>query len=94
MHRKDADERVSFFFTATNWTGEPTNMEPDKCGDLSWFMLDLLPVNMVSYVKSAIHSVRQGEVYSEFGWLSQPNNGLELGRWESRPLKPNVGQKG
>ena len=26
MHRRAEDERVSFFFTAARWTGEPRNM--------------------------------------------------------------------
>ena len=68
MHRKASDERVSFFFSPTIWKGDPQNMEPDKCSDLSWFNLDSLPVNMVPYVRAAIESVRNDEIYSEFGW--------------------------
>lgn len=68
MHRRGEDERVSFFFTAGRWTGEPRNLEPEKCGDLSWFTLDALPVNMVSYVRAAIERTRHGSTYSEFGW--------------------------
>ena len=68
MHRRAADERVSFFFTATRWKGEPHNAEPDKCGDLSWFNVNALPSNMVPYVRAAIEGMRQGVTYSEFGW--------------------------
>ena len=68
MHRNDSNERISFFFTTTRWEGEPRNMEPDKCSDLSWFELDALPLNMVPYVRAAIKSVRQNEIYSEIGW--------------------------
>ncbi|MGE0120932.1 MAG: NUDIX domain-containing protein [Dongiaceae bacterium] len=68
MHRRAADERVSFFFSAGTWTGEPMNMEPHKCGDLSWFRLDRLPDNMIPYVKAAIRMAREREIYSEFGW--------------------------
>ncbi len=68
MHRKASDERVSFFFTTARWRGKPQNMEPDKCSDLSWFNLDSLPSNIIPYIKAAINSVRQNELYSEFGW--------------------------
>jgi ADP-ribose pyrophosphatase YjhB (NUDIX family) len=68
VHRKSAEERVSFFFTVERWAGEPSNREPDKCSDLSWFKLSSLPGNMVPYVRQAIENVLCGEVYSEHGW--------------------------
>jgi 8-oxo-dGTP diphosphatase len=68
MHRNSLDERVSFFFGVRAWEGEPRNMEPDKCDDLSWFQLDRLPTNMVPYVAEAIRLIRAGAKYSEFGW--------------------------
>lgn len=68
MHRKDKDERMSFFFTARVFQGKPTNMEPDKCSDLSWFTVNSMPSNTIPYVKSAIESIISGEIYSEFGW--------------------------
>ena len=33
MHRRADDERLDFFFEPAAWTGEPQNMEPDKCDD-------------------------------------------------------------
>ena len=67
-HRKAKDERVSFFFTASQWNGEPRNREPHKCRDLAWFTTSALPPNMVGYVRQAIEKVLRGEFYSEFGW--------------------------
>src|SRR5262249_32484359 len=68
MHRRASDERVSFFFTSTQGKGNPENMEPDKCSDLSWFPCAALPSNMVPYVRVAIEKSRHGVAYSEFGW--------------------------
>lgn len=68
MHRRSDRERVSFFFTAGRWKGEPVNREPDKCSDLSWFPLGALPANTVAYIRQAISSIVRGEGYSEHGW--------------------------
>jgi 8-oxo-dGTP diphosphatase len=68
IHRNADDERISFFFTTDRWVGEPRNMEPHKCDDLSWFPGDALPDNTIPYIKHAIEQARAGSVYSEFGW--------------------------
>ena len=70
IHRKDHDERVSFFFTTDTWQGEPENREPHKCDELAWFPINSLPHNVVPYVQSAISRGLDGQIYSEFGWSS------------------------
>ncbi|MFA5954282.1 MAG: NUDIX domain-containing protein [Patescibacteria group bacterium] len=68
MHRKSDEERIDFFFEATQWQGEPKNMETNKCDDLSWFSIDQLPSNIIPYVKAGIENYRNKLSFSEFGW--------------------------
>ena len=68
MHRRSDDERMSLFFRAERWRGEPVNREPHKCSALTWFALDALPDNIVPYVRRGIELALAREVYSEFGW--------------------------
>lgn len=68
MHRKSNDERIDFFVTATAWSGEITNCEPDKCDRLTWFEIDALPDNIIPYVRRAITNYRRGIWFDSFGW--------------------------
>jgi 8-oxo-dGTP diphosphatase len=72
VHRADRDQRVSFFFAATRWRGEPRNLEPHKADDFGWFALDRLPDDMVPYVRRAIENWRAGAFYGESGWAARP----------------------
>lgn len=68
MHRRSDDERVSFFFTAAQWQGEPVNREPHKCSELAWYALGGLPGNVIPYIRQALACTLAGQTYSEFGW--------------------------
>jgi len=68
MHRIGADERIDFFFELQKWNGEPKNMEPRKCDDLSWFPINALPSHTIPYIREAIRCYQESINYSEFGW--------------------------
>jgi 8-oxo-dGTP diphosphatase len=61
-------ERVGFFWGCNNWDGEVTNMEPDRCGGITWFDKDNLPDNLVPDLKSALDSLKNNQNYSELNW--------------------------
>jgi len=68
MHRKSNDERVDFFLTAASWSGEITNMEPDKCDRLAWFAVQDFPENVIPYVRRAFDNYQRGKWFDSFGW--------------------------
>lgn len=68
MHRKSTDERIDFFLAVRRWSGDIANLEPHKCDQLAWFPLDVLPPNLIPYVRHALQNYQQGLYYSEFGW--------------------------
>jgi hypothetical protein len=43
-------------------------MESDKCDDLSWFAIDDLPKNTISYIRQVIECIKNKINYSEFGF--------------------------
>ncbi len=69
MHRKaEKDERIDFFMTTEQYTGEIKNCEPEKCDELKWFPLNNLPENIIPYIQEVLNNYKQGKIYSEFGW--------------------------
>ncbi len=68
MHRRAADERIDFFVSATEWSGEPVNREPHKCDELRWCALDAQPTNVIPYVKRALDNFARGIWFDTFGW--------------------------
>ncbi|HLC70074.1 MAG TPA: NUDIX domain-containing protein [Patescibacteria group bacterium] len=69
MHRLAPDrEYFDFYLRAEKWTGDITNMEPDKCDELKWCQIDDLPSNVLPAVKLALGNINNNVHYSEFGW--------------------------
>jgi 8-oxo-dGTP diphosphatase len=69
MHRRAETERLSLFFTASEWAGELANREPHKCDELRWVAPGDWPANTIPYVRFALDRYFAGEgPYFEFGW--------------------------
>jgi 8-oxo-dGTP pyrophosphatase MutT (NUDIX family) len=68
LHRKTDRQQIGLYFACKKWTGEPTVMEPDKCGGLRWYKLNALPGNTIPYIRQAIEMYQKGEVYDELGF--------------------------
>jgi len=67
MHRlKTGDERIDYFYLFSSWEGELSNMEPEKCAGLTWFLPDELPEKMIPYIRHAWEKIQAGESFSEF----------------------------
>jgi 8-oxo-dGTP diphosphatase len=69
VHRNGVD-RYYFdtYLRASEWSGEITNTEPEKCDDLKWFSFGELPENIVPEVKSALEHINNNIPFSEFGF--------------------------
>jgi 8-oxo-dGTP pyrophosphatase MutT (NUDIX family) len=63
---EDADDRIDFFFHVEYNNGVFNNLEPDKCEELKWFVLDDLPGNIVPYVHHGISYYYSGLLFSAF----------------------------
>jgi len=67
QHRiSKGSEYIDFHLVAANWSGEPRNLEPEKCDDLSWYAIDRLPENTIPYMRLAFESIANNIVFSEW----------------------------
>lgn len=74
----ETGDRVDFFFKAKKWSGEVTNVEPDKCDDLNWFPFIALPEKMPLHVRRGIHAILTGIFFEEINLESLKKEGLYL----------------
>ena len=72
MHRRSDEGRVSFFLTASTWTGNIANAEPDLCDDVSWHSPDDLPKTTIPHVRQALRNYQNGTFYEASGWEVLP----------------------
>lgn len=68
MHRLSDQERVDITFLVKKWSGQPKNLEPNKCDELSWFKMNRLPENTIPCIRAVIESYLNKITYLEFGW--------------------------
>jgi ADP-ribose pyrophosphatase YjhB (NUDIX family) len=66
--RRREHARVGFFFEVLDWTGEPVNAEPHKCGGLRWCPPDDLPPDTVPYTSAGVTQFRAGIPYGQLEW--------------------------
>lgn len=69
-HHRGMDDRIGFYFTATEWSGQPHNAEPDRHDTFDWFDLDHLPRDLISYCATGITHYRQNVAFSLHNWTS------------------------
>lgn len=69
MHRKSGDaEFIDFFISAENWVGNPKNLEPNKCSEIKWFPIKMLPKNIVPHLKTVLDYYQKSKPFSESGF--------------------------
>lgn len=68
MHSSSSGGRAAFFFIVRHWGGTPENREPEKCTELAWFALDVLPDHLIGYFRAALDHIAAGEPFSVYGW--------------------------
>lgn len=57
-----------YFAEINSWKGEPTNMEPEKHSELTWFDIQQLPENLFPLNAIALADIKHGIRYGEHGW--------------------------
>lgn len=68
MHHRTDSGRMALFFEASDWAGEITNTEPDKCAGWGFHDPGQLDSQVVAYVGKALRHIASGGFYSEGGW--------------------------
>ena len=61
-------EQIDIYFRAHTYEGIIENLEPHKCDELKFYLLDHIPEKTVPFIKHAIDCMRKGQFFSEFGW--------------------------
>jgi 8-oxo-dGTP diphosphatase len=62
------DARVGFGFVVTDFAGEPSNVESDKCSRIAWFPPDELPDPTMAYTAEIVRLFLDKEPFSLHDW--------------------------
>ena len=68
MHRKTNRLNIDIFFECSQWKGEISNQEPEKCKAIDFFSFVSFPDNAIDYNIFALNLIAQGQFYSEWGF--------------------------
>ncbi|MDP3788040.1 MAG: NUDIX domain-containing protein [Candidatus Chromulinivorax sp.] len=60
-------ELIVFFYETTQWTGNPSIMEPDKCDELIWVDEHQLPTLMLATHKQVLAMIKKNIMISDIG---------------------------
>lgn len=68
LHRHSNRDNIDLFMKCNRWVGDISNQEPYKCGGLEFFSYENLPSNLIECIREVLYNLRNGKVYSEYGW--------------------------
>ncbi|MEU1817822.1 NUDIX domain-containing protein [Streptomyces roseifaciens] len=72
-HRNpEGQARVGVVFTAQRWSGEPRNLEPEKCSTLVWADPAHPPADCVPCTAAVLGRFVSGALLSTHGWDGKP----------------------
>lgn len=66
-NREDDQERLDFYFLASEWVGEPYLAEPEKSDHLDWLSVGELPEHTLEHVRSTLQKY-ESQLLSEVNW--------------------------
>ena len=66
LHKKNGENTLTLYFTASNWAGIMQNKEPKKFEGVAWFPINDLPSNVSPTTRHIIKKFLAKKTYSEF----------------------------
>lgn len=70
IRRGENSDYFNCFFVAKEFDGEPRIRETEKCDEIRWCNINLLPENTITAEKRAIHNYLNGIVLDEYDFIN------------------------